>query len=138
MDRSVRARARRGRKLRCDICGKHESVLNKALSVDHCHNTSFVRGILCQRCNIGLGMFDDDPRLLRAAADYLIKAVEDMTVYRENGAWPDRLRPAMELASSLKARRATDRQTLALDALEKLARELNGQKDGNAAEGPLC
>lgn len=39
--------------------------------IDHDHSTGAVRGILCRRCNVGLGLFRDNPALLVAAAKYL-------------------------------------------------------------------
>lgn len=53
----------------CAIC--RESATERAMHVDHCHETGRVRAILCHLCNVGLGSFRDDPALLRAAADYL-------------------------------------------------------------------
>lgn len=53
----------------CAICG--ELPGNSPLVVDHCHNSKKVRGLLCLKCNRGLGFFSDDPNLLRKAAMYL-------------------------------------------------------------------
>ncbi len=53
---------------KCKIC-RHE--LTKRPQTDHCHKTGPVRGILCLGCNTGLGLFKEDPALLRAAATYL-------------------------------------------------------------------
>ena len=57
----------------CAICGKHQSKLKKALSVDHNHKTGQIRGLLCNRCNLLLGNVSDNSIILRSAADYLDK-----------------------------------------------------------------
>ena len=45
--------------------------------VDHCHVTGKVRGLVCRRCNTGLGCFRDDERLMIAAIAHLRKAAAD-------------------------------------------------------------
>jgi hypothetical protein len=52
---------------RCGICT--ESMNRPVL--DHNHKTMEVRGLLCQKCNIGLGQFKDNPQILKAALTYL-------------------------------------------------------------------
>lgn len=65
----------------CAICGKHYTD-NKVsdsvdfLSVDHCHDTGGIRGLLCNQCNRALGMFRDSQDLLYKAYKY-IKEYED-------------------------------------------------------------
>ena len=57
---------------RCAICGTDDPASNAGeWHVDHCHESGAVRGLLCSRCNIGLGYFKDDPARLTAAIKYL-------------------------------------------------------------------
>lgn len=65
---------------RCAICRdeiQRDSLpgggagLDGRAHVDHCHTTGMNRGLLCSRCNLGLGHFLDSPRLLAQAIVYL-------------------------------------------------------------------
>lgn len=53
----------------CSICQKPEC--NIKLAVDHDHETGKVRGLLCKRCNMAIGLLDDDPHVVTRAALYL-------------------------------------------------------------------
>lgn len=53
---------------KCAVCGAREA---KKWSLDHDHHTLRVRAVLCNRCNLGLGLFGDSAVRLRAAADYI-------------------------------------------------------------------
>jgi len=55
----------------CKICNSSYSKEKQALSVDHCHITGKVRGLLCNTCNRALGMFKDSQEILESAAKYL-------------------------------------------------------------------
>jgi hypothetical protein len=57
----------------CAVC--HAPLpLNRSGHIDHDHNTGTVRGLLCMRCNVGIGNLRDDPEILASAIDYLQKA----------------------------------------------------------------
>ena len=55
---------------KCAIC-KEECKRGRELSVDHCHTTGKVRGLLCSTCNIALGLMEDNIQLLECAINYL-------------------------------------------------------------------
>jgi len=61
----------------CAICCKGEATIDprngkpRKLSVDHDHERNIVRGLLCQKCNVSLGNFDDKIDLLEKAIAYL-------------------------------------------------------------------
>jgi hypothetical protein len=56
----------------CAIC-KEGCPTMRRLSVDHCHATGRIRGLLCNACNLGIGKFKDDADLMRSAINYLLK-----------------------------------------------------------------
>lgn len=58
---------------KCLGCGIALSWSTKQTTphVDHCHKSSIVRGILCNRCNSVIGLCGDSPSLLTALAEYL-------------------------------------------------------------------
>jgi hypothetical protein len=61
----------------CGICNKPETSIFvqtgkiKSLSVDHCHKTNVIRGLLCNSCNRVIGLLKDDPKILKLAINYL-------------------------------------------------------------------
>jgi hypothetical protein len=57
----------------CAICGGIENKSHRSLSVDHCHSTGTIRGLLCSNCNLGLGNFQDNVLFLEFAIKYLTK-----------------------------------------------------------------
>ena len=60
---------------RCAACGTDEpggyAGRHGTFNADHDHDTGEVRGLLCYRCNRGIGLFKDDPDLMRLVAQYL-------------------------------------------------------------------
>lgn len=55
---------------KCAIC-LSEFNSTKNTHIDHCHNSSRIRGILCNGCNISLGQFEDNIEFMQNAIKYL-------------------------------------------------------------------
>lgn len=55
----------------CAICCA--SINQNSCHVDHCHSKGHVRGLLCSKCNQGLGLFGDNKNNLFQAIKYLEK-----------------------------------------------------------------
>jgi recombination endonuclease VII len=53
----------------CPICA--EPFSKDEMHVDHDHKTQKVRALLCRKCNLGLGYFQDTVASLLRAADYI-------------------------------------------------------------------
>lgn len=70
---------------RCAICRRKA----KTLCVDHDHDTGFVRGLLCFRCNQALGFFGDSVQSLKQAMEYMADAYADWDELspNEQGLW---------------------------------------------------
>ena len=58
----------RKQKYRCCICN---SNISNRYCIDHNHKTKEIRGLLCYKCNMGLGKFGDRIDLLSKAIVFL-------------------------------------------------------------------
>ena len=58
----------------CAICRKENTrKYNTGLIVDHCHKTGKIRGLLCHKCNVSIGLLEESPDLFRKAIRYIMK-----------------------------------------------------------------
>ena len=55
----------------CWICGRVPKPGQHRLAVDHNHKTHVIRGLLCWRCNMGIGTFRDNDETMLNAAQYM-------------------------------------------------------------------
>lgn len=75
----------------CAICGLPQlATIEKQLCIDHNHATGEIRGLLCEKCNWGIGLLNDDIRIMQNAIKYINKyttidldAIQDDTVEEE-------------------------------------------------------
>lgn len=59
---------------RCAICHVSQDAARRRFDVDHCHKTGIIRGLLCIRCNRGIGLLRDDFTIIKRAMRYLKKS----------------------------------------------------------------
>lgn len=58
----------------CAICRRPTEESYKGLHIDHDHESGRVRGLLCHRCNMALGLLGDSVTVLAEAIAYLDRA----------------------------------------------------------------
>jgi hypothetical protein len=66
-------------------CGICERPFQHTPHIDHDHATNTVRGLLCNKCNLGLGHFEDNPTFLRNAARYLERWLQQISEPNQEG-----------------------------------------------------
>jgi hypothetical protein len=68
---------------KCHICGTDKSGIKgvRGLLVDHDHSTGKVRGLLCNKCNLGIANFNDSVLDIASALAYLYKHKHDSEAY---------------------------------------------------------
>jgi hypothetical protein len=54
---------------KCALCG--EPLTEVSACLDHDHYTGKLRGVICRRCNVGIGFFKDSEELLMRAIEYI-------------------------------------------------------------------
>lgn len=59
--------------LQLGVCAICSQVCSRALAIDHNHITGQLRGLLCNKCNRGIGYLNDDVETVRKALEYLTK-----------------------------------------------------------------
>lgn len=57
----------------CAICKVNQVELIRRLAIDHDHDTKVIRGMLCDKCNRGIGLLQDSISILETAVKYLKK-----------------------------------------------------------------
>jgi hypothetical protein len=72
--------ARQGGK--CALCGTTDpkGPIPGQFVFDHDHTTGKIRGLLCNCCNTGLGMFEDSVEALTRAVRYLALSATDFSI----------------------------------------------------------
>ena len=57
----------------CDVCKTNQAELTRRLSVDHCHTSGEIRGLLCDNCNPAVGFVKESIERCEQLIAYLKK-----------------------------------------------------------------
>ena len=57
---------------KCAIC--FDTITKESAHIDHCHSQGHVRGLLCSKCNQGIGLLRESRSIMLSAIKYLEKA----------------------------------------------------------------
>lgn len=91
----------------CTLCGIESPGQargqDKQWHIDHDHKTGHIRGLLCSRCNIGLGNFKDNPTVLRMAAKYIEESSGVLNGEIVDTAWEENDFPPRKIAQTRNA-----------------------------------
>lgn len=120
----------------CAICGVPPDTSRKrgGLHVDHDHSTGEIRGLLCERCNHGLGHFKDNSEVMEAAIKYLQAPPATKVQFTESPSKPS-FQPSKrnpEKRASLKLTCKQCGETFRRKAQAEYASRAKGK------EGPFC
>ena len=58
---------------KCAICKIDKDPIGRKFAVDHQHKSGKIRGLLCGNCNRGIGLLQDDPKIILQAFKYVEK-----------------------------------------------------------------
>jgi len=99
----------------CAICGRPPKE-GKNLHIDHCHEKSVVRGLLCFRCNFGLSYFSEDVDMMEKAFLYL---KNDEILSKELSGIVDRRERKQQKIEKRKAAIVSTAQTKEISEMDK-------------------
>jgi Recombination endonuclease VII len=122
----------------CAICKAPPNTSKKrgGLHVDHDHATGKVRGLLCESCNQGLGLFRDNQESLRGAIAYLQEPPASVAVFTEPPIQP-KPEPAARRAAPIPHRQIElECKWCSRRFLRSLRSEIDNRSRGK--EGPFC
>lgn len=69
---------------KCKICPRSLSKDDLSKShVDHCHETGYIRGVLCHNCNRGIGYLQHSPEILVSATQYLVQSEQQVLLLQQ-------------------------------------------------------